>query len=190
MGMVYFKSNDGTLVTMDGEDSIEVSKSNVVASSSVISTKNSSDDVIEGNLVLNVQGRVTYSKTPSQTGNPTPEEWVDLIESTISARTRFTVYSVKYQGGKPLLKDYPNMVIADYGYTVSKFEDTIIARITFQEVFVSGAATETTLAPKKSSTAKESYPSTTTGGKGVSTEDTEERNSLYRGFFGGSLFGE
>ena len=178
MSMIYFKSSDGSLVAMDGETSIDVSRSNTIASSSVMSTRTVSDEVIQGNLVISVTGLVTYSKTPTQQGNPTPEEWIDLIEAAISSKLRFTLYSTKYVAGKPLLKDYSNMVISDYGYTVDRFEDTITARITFNEVFVSDPAKQTYLPPKKSSSAEKDYPSETKNGKGTSTNVEKESASI------------
>lgn len=170
MSMVYFKSsNSGTLVCMDAEAEIDVSLSNSVTNNSVMSGRTVSSDLVKGNKIVNVTGIVSYSKTSAQQGNPTPSEFIDLIEKAIDDKQRFTLYSVKNQQGKDILKDYENLVIADYGYTVDKYEDSITARITFQEVFVSDSATTTTLKPVKSKDSEKSLANPTKGGKGTST---------------------
>lgn len=175
MGMVYFKTEDSDiLVTMGSETSIEVSKSNKVTNSSVMSGRTVGDDLIEGNFVVNVQGVVSYSKSAAQKDHPTPEEWEDLVDTAIANKRRFTLYSAKYKDGQPLLKDYQNVVIADYGYTVDEYANAIKARIVFQEVFVTNAAKITTLSPVRSTETKPSTQDATKGGKGTSTKNDEE----------------
>ncbi|PNH81336.1 phage baseplate protein [Vibrio diazotrophicus] len=169
MSMVYFKSNSGTLVCLDAETEIDVSLSNSVTSNSVMSGRTVSSDLVKGNKIVNVTGLVSYSKTSAQQGNPTPSEFIDLIEKAIDDKQRFTLYSVKNQKGKDLLKNYENLVIDSYGYTVDKYEDSITARITFQEVFVSESATKTTIKPVRSKDTQQALSDPTKGGKGTST---------------------
>lgn len=174
MSAVYFKTQDSsTIVTMDGETSIKVSKTNSTASASVMSNRTVGTDLIEGDLVVDVQGVITYSKSPSQTGNPTPSEWVTLIDTAISNKRRFTLYATKYEGGSELLKDYSDMVIASYSYVVDKYEDTITADISFKQIFVTDAAETTYLEPQRSTTAV-STADPSKGGSSTSTETTEE----------------
>lgn len=174
MSFIYFKSaKNGTLVCMDAETSIDVSQSNTVTSNSVMSKREVGDDLIRGNKVISVTGIVSYSKTSSQEGNPTPSEWVDLIEAAIDSKQRFTLYSVKNQAGKDILKDYDNLVVADYGFVVDRFEDSITARITFQEIFVSNPATKTFLPPLRSAATASSTSNATKGGKGTATTQSE-----------------
>jgi hypothetical protein len=180
MSMVYFKSNN-TIVTMDNETSISVSKSNTVATNSVMSSKEVSTDLIEGNLLVSISGNITYSKSTGQDGNPTPSEWIDLIENAISNKERFTLYSASFQQGKTLLKNYPDMVIQDYGYVVDRFEDTITARITFSEVFVTASAKVTKLPPAIASDSKSTLQAPTKDGNGTSTDKSEEdTNTILR----------
>lgn len=183
MSMVYFKSNSDTLVCLDGETEISISLSNTVTSNSVMSGREVGDDIQRGLRTIDVTGIVTYSKTSAQQGNPTPSEFIDLIEQAIDDKQRFTLYSVKNISGKDLLKDYDNLVVASYNYVVDRFEDSITARITFQEIFVSSAATKTYLAPVRSASTASSTSDPTKGSKGTATTLSETMlTNTMRGF--------
>jgi hypothetical protein len=180
MGMLQFKTVDSDIIVqMDTESSIEVSKSNTISNSSVMSGANTSDNMQEGNVTVSVQGRVTYSKTASQQDNPNPSEWIDLIDNAIRNKRVFKLDYDKHESGKAILKSYDNMVISDYGYTVDRFEDTITTRITFNEIYITDAAIVTELDPLPK---KEDKPQLqdAESNEGVGTEVSDKvRRSLF-----------
>lgn len=153
MSMVFFFSDDGdTKVCLDSETSITVDMPSSVSKSSVMSGSSVSDEVIEGNIIITVQGVVTYGKNASQKDNLNPSEFGDEIQSARRNRRKFTLFVKDYD--QPLLKDYTDCVIAGASIVVDKYSDSITVMLRFEQVFVSSSATQTTLAPLLQESAK------------------------------------
>lgn len=172
MALAYFYSKDNkTYVSMDIETSITVSQQNQSTKSSMMTGSSASDGYTIGNKVVSLEGMVTSSKTPYQEkNNLSPEDFRSYIEETINNKTRFSVNFSFPDGGTKLLDRVDNCVITSIAYVVDKYEDTMKVSLTFEEQFVSLAATETVLTPEKVTAAKESYSSSkdteaSTGGK-------------------------
>ncbi|AUR92160.1 hypothetical protein NVP1170O_047 [Vibrio phage 1.170.O._10N.261.52.C3] len=176
MSLVYFVATDGsTLVKLDCEESISVSRANQSTKSSIMTGASKSDGFVVGNRQVSIQGVVTYSKTPRQTGNPNPLEFIKHIDALINAHQRFTLYAdTSYS---KLLQDIEDCVITSFTHTVDKFEDTITVNLSFEEQFVTGAATTTYLPPQPSSGTSASLSENTDSGK-TSKESVDEGSSL------------
>ncbi len=148
MSIIYFQSSDNkTKVRMDGETNISISQSNTTTQSSIMSGASASDGIIEGNKQVNIQGLVTYTKTVRQTGYPDPSEFQTLIDESIKAKTRFTLYSDEGTTYK-LLPLITNCVVKSYDYSIGKYLDTISVKIQFESQFVTDAAVESELTPE------------------------------------------
>ena len=137
MSLVYFINDAREIVCFDGETSVSVSQTNDVASSSVISGRNIADDVHEGDIIIDISGLVTYTKTISQINNknPTPQEIIQRISRVVASRSRFTLYATDSRF--PLINSYDNCVISAWSYALDDSEDTIEVSITFQQKFSS-----------------------------------------------------
>ena len=173
MAMVYFKSVDGkTNISLDIETDIQVSLPSTVSKTSNMSGIAVSDDVIEGNANISVNGVVTYSKLSSQENNLNPIQLQEALQESRRNRTRFTLYVKDY--GQPLLKDYDDCVISNVDVSVGKYSDSINVSLSFEQVFVSQAAKATYLAPKSSESAKPTTANTKDSSDGSKTHKDEK----------------
>lgn len=173
MAMVYFLAQDGeTRVAMDSESTVSVNLPSTVARSSNMSGTSLSDDVIEGNPVISVQGKVTYSKLPSQEKHLNPIDFQKELQVARRNRKRFTLY-IK-NNGQPLLDSYDDCVISGVNITVDKYSDTITVNMTFEQVFVSAAAKATYLKPLVKASDAPSLSSTTDSGNGAKVNVTKD----------------
>lgn len=173
--MVFFLAQDGkTQVALDSEATVSVSLPSIVSKSSTMNGTSISDDVIEGNAVITVQGRVTYSKLKSQENNLNPIEFQEAIQEARRNRNRFTVNVKDY--GQPLLQDYEDCVISNVDINVDKYSDTITVGLVFEQVFVSEAAKKTYLAPKRSEDAKPTVSDTKDSGNSSKTQVEEKKS--------------
>ncbi len=192
MGLLYFIADDGnSIVALDCEESLKVSKKNSVSESSVMSGSTVSDGYKEGNKVVALSGKVTYNKSAAQQqqGTPDPLEIQNLLDTNIRNHTRFKLYAD--QSGFALLKDIDTCIIEDYTVDVQHYTDTIILSMVIKEVFVSDAATTTTLPPRPDteSAKSDSDPTSGKGGKQVVAEEenaTILHNFVNKGSFSGN----
>lgn len=176
MSTVYFIASDGeTIITLDCVESVDVSKSNSISTSSVMSGNTTSDGYEEGLKKVNINGLVTYSKSvrQQQEGIPNPLEFQDLVDDTIRSHTKFRLYVSK--GKHQLLKDIEVCAIDNYSVTATEYLDSIEVSLSISEVFVSQAATTTFLPPVKSPEAAKST-SDTENTKATKTQETKERS--------------
>jgi len=180
MATVFFHAQDGTTkVRLDSEASISVSLPSMVSKSSNMNGVSVSDDVIEGNAVISVEGRVTYSKLKSQEKNLDPIQFQEALQDARRNRNRFTLYARSKD--QPLLQNYDNCVIANVDITVDKYSDTITVSLTFEQVFVSLAAKKVFLAAKSSESAKPTTESPKiTGQAGKAQVGEDAANTMVR----------
>ena len=177
MATVFFHAQDGTTkVRLDSEASISVSLPSMVSKSSNMDGSSVSDDVIEGNAVISIQGKVTYSKLKSQEKNLDPIQFQEALQDARRNRNRFTLYARSKD--QPLLQNYDNCVIANVDITVDKYSDTITVSLTFEQVFVSLAAKKTYLAPISSESSKPTTSETKDSGSG-SKENLDKQKSTF-----------
>ena len=178
MSLIFFLDEDGsTRVSLDIESSIIVNMPSSISKTSNMSGVSSSDEVIEGNITIDVVGRVSYSKTPSQQDNLTPKEFKDALQACRRNRRKFTLYSKETH--QQLVDSYPDCVLANAQVEVGKYTDTIDVQLTFEQVFVSDAATVTTIQAIPSEAAKPTVGGSTSSSQTTSTQATpEEATSL------------
>lgn len=186
MAIAYFYSNDNkTKISMDAETSLTYSQTNTSTKSSMMSGAPASDGYTIGNKTVTLEGLVTSSKTPYQeSNNLSPDDFRKYIEETIQKRTRFTVNFDFPENGTRLLDSVSNCIITNIRYVIDKYEDTMTVSLTFEEQFISPAATETVLTPKQSAAAAKSYSTTGDAKDGVkkdnsAAEDTTAKSALY-----------
>ena len=171
MAMIFFFAQDGeTKVSLDSEASVNVSLPSKVSKSSNMSGQTVSDEVIEGNATISVQGVVTYSKLKSQEKNLDPLQFQEAIQEARRNRKRFTLNVKEYK--QSLLQSYEDCVISNVDISVDKYSDTITVSMVFEQVFISDAAKKAFLAPKSSEEAK-----TTTSPLSVSGTAQKENQS-------------
>lgn len=159
MSLIYFIAEDGeSIIALDCEQSLEISKSNTVTESSIVTGESRADGFVEGNKRIAVSGLVTYSKSASQQtqGTPDPLEFQNLLDATIRSHSRFKLYAAK--GNTQFLPDINNCVIDNYNIVIDRFSNAITANLAISEVFISEAATKTELPPVASKTDKSSIP--------------------------------
>ncbi|CAH9012605.1 conserved hypothetical protein [Vibrio phage 424E50-1] len=179
MSIVYFITEDGnSIVALDCEEAVSVSKQNSVSKYSVMSGKNVSDGYSEGNKVISLSGKVTYTKSASQQtqGTPTPIELQEQLDSFSENHYRFRVYTDN--SSLPLLKGIDNCVLGGAVVTLGGWKDTIEVSMTIEEVFVSKSATTTFLPPIPSDPKANPDPIKGTGGK-TEVSDKEKGTIFY-----------
>lgn len=176
MSMVFFLDEDGeTRISLDSETQVTVNMPSTVSQTSNMSGSTVSDDVIEGNITISVSGLVTYAKMESQSSNLDPLAFQKAIQVARRNRRKFTLY---YKDtGQPLLQSYTNCVIENCNLLVDRFSDTITVDMTFQQIFVSAAATTTTLTTIVKESDKPTVSGTVDGGSSTSTENTDAENT-------------
>ena len=165
MSIVYFITEDGkSIVALDCEEAVSVTKQNSVSRHSVMSG-NASDGVTEGNKVINLSGKVTYTKSASQQtqGTPNPIEIQDQLDSFSRNNYRFRVYTD--QTSLPLLKGIDQCALGTSTVTLGGWTDTIEVSMTIEEVFVSKSATTTFLPPVHADGKSNTTPKKGSGGK-------------------------
>ncbi|QXN60112.1 hypothetical protein KUA24_45 [Vibrio phage HNL01] len=178
MALIYFVSQSGDIIALDGTESVEVSKDNSVSKSSMMDGTTISDGYSEGNKVISISGKVTYSKSLRQQldGTPTPLQFQRLIQQTERNHERFTLRT--YKGSWPLLDDIKDCVIASNSVSITEYLDTIDVTLTIEQVFVSKSARTTYLAPQRTkqegTSASVADTEDSTGGKGA-TEEKDNR---------------
>lgn len=176
MATVYFMSLDGKkIVALDCEERITYSRANESTKSSIFSGSQVSDGYIEGNYVVNLSGRITYSKTNRQNDNPDPLEFQQMVDDRVSSLRRFTLYTSKQ--GFQLLNNLENCVITDHSVTVDEFEDTIKVDMTIEAQFVSNSAKRTYLKPVRKKKVEAAYDTEKNSGTGTKEVKTEEQSS-------------
>lgn len=183
MGLVYFISDDGeSVISLDCEEEINLTKKVKVTESSVMSGKTVSDGYREMNKVLRISGKVTYSKTPKQLidGNLNPIEIQNILDSVIRNHHRFKVYTDESDSNIPLLKSIEQCVVEEYSVSLAKYINTIVLTLTLKEVFVTDAAKTGYLenVPSKEAAKSGSDPSKVKSSKEV--VDKEESATMYR----------
>ncbi len=185
MSLVYFINDAREIVCFDGETSVSVSQTNDVASSSVISSRNIADDVHEGDIIINISGLVTYTKTLTQLNNknPNPQEIIRRISEVIASRSRFTLYATDSR--YPLINSYDDCVIASWSYALDESEDTIEVEITFQQKFVSKSAKKSYLPPSPSKSTDGALASKGNGGDTGKTQVEEKQRTTIAYQIGG-----
>lgn len=179
MATVYFLSVDGKdMIALDCEESIQYSRSNQSTKSSIFSGSTVSDGFIEGNYIVSIQGRITYSKTSRQQDNPDPIKFQNLIDQYVSRKKRFTLYTSKQ--GFQLLNNLENCVITDHTVTVGEYEDTILVSLTVEAQFVSNAANVTYLPPVRNKASEAAYDNKNNTGKGNKEVKDDQGSTMAR----------
>lgn len=176
----YFISQDGnTKVMMDMTKKVNISLPSSVSQSSNSAGQALSHTSVEGNTIISMEGKVTYSKSTAQNENLNPIQFQQEIQKARRNRQKFTLYLSTE--ANPLLQDYKDCVIQNAEISVEEFLDTISVSLVFEQVFVSAAATATTIKMTPSNQAKLEGVSSASGGgtKGTKTEATEgEANDI------------
>ena len=183
MGLAYFISDDGeSVISLDCEQEINLSKSVNVTESSVMSGKTVSDGYREMNKVLQISGKVTYSKSANQLidGNLDPFEIQEALDSSIRNHHRFKVYTDENDSNIPLLKSIEQCVIQQYTVTLSRYVNAIDINMTIKEVFVSKSAKVGYLEniPNEDAAKTGSDPEKVRSGKQEEAEDTN--NTMFK----------
>ncbi|AUR84722.1 hypothetical protein NVP1063O_055 [Vibrio phage 1.063.O._10N.261.45.C7] len=183
MAIVYFISKEGNIFSLGSEDNITVSQSNRSSKSSTMQGRTASDDLEEGNKTLSVSGMVSYTKTARQESNgiPDPITFQRMLDKVISSGERFTVYTNK--SGKSLLDNMKDCVVIDRSVTVDRFSNAITATITFEQQFITDAATTTYLPPQKSESVKNLASVDDSGNATKTTQSEEERKTMFAAGF-------
>lgn len=145
MSLVYFMSESGDLICLDGTEAVDVSRSNSVSKSSMMSGRSVADGVAEGNKIITVTGICTYTKSvrQQQNGNPDPLKLQDLLDEVVRNQEKFKLRFKK--GAYTLLRDIKNCVIVDQSVRVADYLDSVAVTLTIEEVFVSESAKKTYL---------------------------------------------
>ena len=192
----YFISQDGnTKVVMDMTKRVSISLPSSVSQSSNSAGQALSHTSVEGNAVISMEGKVTYSKSTAQEGNLTPPQFQQEIQKARRNRQKFTLYLTTESNS--LLQDYKNCVLQNVDISIEEFIDTITVSLVFEQVFVSASAEVTTIQMSPSDQAKlegASSPTGGNGGKGTKTEATEKESGTMAynavngvsGYFGGA----
>ena len=181
MSLVYFLDEDGsTRVSLDTESSIVVNMPSSVSKTSNMSGTSVSDEVIEGNITIEVSGKVSYSKTNSQEDNLDPAAFKTALQACRRNRRKFTLYSSETH--QQLVDSYPDCVLTNANVTVDRYTDTITVQLSFEQIFVSDAATVTTIKAVPSEAAKPTVgdPSNTGQSTGTTLSDEESTSILYK----------
>lgn len=190
MSLVYFLDEDGsTRVSLDTESSIVVNMPSSVSKTSNMSGTSVSDEVIEGNITIEVSGKVSYSKTNSQGNNLNPDEFKKALQTCRRNRRKFTLYSS--ETSQQLVDSYPDCVLTNANVTVDRYADTITVQLSFEQIFVSDAATVTTIQAIPSEPTKPTVGDPSTTGQTTSTQvPPEERKTIFKASYdkGVSLF--
>lgn len=174
MSIIYFITEDGSsIVALDCEESIEISKQNQVSNYSVMGGDTVSDGYSEGNKIVNLSGKVTYTKSSTQQtqGTPNPIELQDMLDSFSRNHYRFRMYTD--DSALPLLRGIENCMLGSSQVSLGGWRDTIQVDMTINEIFVSQAARVTELPPiptqETSKTTKD--PEKGSGGKTTASEE-------------------
>ncbi|AUR91504.1 hypothetical protein NVP1161O_062 [Vibrio phage 1.161.O._10N.261.48.C5] len=193
-GFAYFISQDGnTKVMMDMTKRVSISLPSSVSQSSNSTGQALSHTSVEGNAIISMEGRVTYSKSVSQADNLNPVQFQQEIQKARRNRQKFTLYLTTESN--PLLQDYKNCTIQNVDFSIEEFTDSVDISLVFEQVFVSASAEVTTIQMSPTDQAKLDGVASPTGGnnKGTKTEATEKETStaLYAttNWFSGALGG-
>lgn len=176
MTVVYLKSSDTEILTLDSITSVEKSQSNSVTKSSVMSGKQASDGYTVGNPTIAFSGICTYSKlkrTNQIITPPTPEELDKIVTRMINSQTRFTMY------GNALIPTMKDMVITDYRIMQDKYSNAITVSMALEQVFVSDAADVITIS-RPTKEAKPELPENSKSGSifSISAAQQKERDDI------------
>lgn len=175
MSLIFFLDVDGeTRVSLDTESSITINMPATVSSTSNMEGQTVSDELIEGNITIDVTGRVTYSKLPSQFNNLNPIDFQNALQRARRGRRRFTLF---YKDtGQALLQNYKNCVLKSATVNIGKYSDTITVSLSFEQIFISASAKKTTLKPIVKTSAKPTVTETKDSGQSTSTKVEEVDN--------------
>ncbi|AGG57826.1 hypothetical protein VPBG_00054 [Vibrio phage helene 12B3] len=181
MSKVYIISPDGqTVIGLDCEKNITVSRSNKVTTKSVMSGKDISDGYQAGLRTVNINGMMTYSKSVAQQDTLNPLDFQREIDNLVDGRQRFTLYSEK---SIQLLDDIADCVIESCTVMLDKFLNAIQVDLVIREVWISQAAQvgNLYLPPEKSSSATKDGSDPTKGKGGKSEVEVKETKTILAG---------
>lgn len=181
MSKAYIIAPDGeTVICLDCEQNISVSRENQITSKSIMSGKEISDGYTTGLKTVNMSGIVTYSKGLHQQDNLNPIDFQRQIDSLIDSMQRFTLYTDK---SVELMDDIEDCVIESCTVTLDKFLNAVTVALSMRELWISQAASVGNLyLPPEPSAGAKADGSSPTNGKGGKTEvEEKERVSILRG---------
>jgi hypothetical protein len=166
MSFAYFLSQDGsTKVMMDMVKRVNIDLPSSVSQSSNSAGQAISHTSVEGNAIISMEGRVTYSKSRIQEDNLNPVQFQQEIQKARRGRHKFTLYLATEFNS--LLQDYKNCVIQNVNVSIGDYTDSIDVNITFEQVFVSDSAEVTTIKISPSDQAKL---------EGAASQDSSEKD--------------
>ncbi len=173
MAVVSFVSKDGSqIVCLDATTDVTYTRGNTTTQQSVMSGAKVSDTYRIGNPQISFNGVCTYSKSVSQTGNPTPRELELLINELITSYTRVDLL------GNSLIPSLNDCVILNFSIKQDEFLDAITVSLTLEQQFISNGAVVTSISVPSSSTQGQNS-STVDGGNGSKTAiSTTEQATL------------
>ncbi len=181
MSKAYIIAPDGeTVICLDCEQNISVSRENQITSKSIMSGKEISDGYTTGLKTVNMSGIVTYSKGLHQQDNLNPIDFQRQIDSLIEGKQRFTLYTDK---SVELMDDIEDCVIESCSVNLDRFLNAVTVTLSVRELWISQAATVGTLfLPPEQSAGANADGSSPTNGKGGKTEvEEKERVTILRG---------
>lgn len=150
MGLpAYLFNSDGELIAMDCTMGIDLKRSAQVPQASVMSKSVVSDDIIPGNKVITVTGRLStfssknYLNTDGSTtvADNDPISFVKLMDDLFENKTVFTLYRDERLGTK-----VKNVVLTNYHIVQGKSTNSVSCELVLQQVKITTAATKTDIA--------------------------------------------
>ena len=180
MSKVYIISPDGqTVIGLDCEKNVTVSRNNTVTTKSVMSGKDISDGYQVGLRSVNISGIMTYSKGVGQQDTLNPLDFQRAIDNLVDNKQRFTLYTDK---SVQLIDDISDCVIESHTVIIDKFLNAVQVDLVVREVWISQAAQlgNLYLPPEKSASAAKDGSDPTKGRGGKSEVEKKEVLTIAR----------
>lgn len=181
MSKAYIIAPDGeTVICLDCEKSISVSRENQITSKSIMAGKEISDGYTTGLKTINISGVVTYSKGLHQQYNLNPIDFQRQIDKLIDSKQRFTLYTDK---AVELMDNIEDCVVESCSVSLDEYLNAVTVNLSVRELWISQSATVGSLfLPPEPSTGAKADGSSPTNGKGGKSEvEEKKRNTILRG---------